>query len=138
MTAGEVRNVLDSHRRRRPLRVTAYLLLAAGAGVLMTDPLRTMQDVGPGIRWIWSSLLMVGTLLAVGGTVSDRYLAEFVGLPMLFVSMFAFAVVLAALWTTAGLAVSFFLASLVVVMVSRWLDLWRLVGASVRAERRRS
>lgn len=138
MTAGEVRKVLDSHRRRRPLRVLAYGLLAAGAGVLLVDPTRSLRGQSIQIRWVWSAFLLVGTLLAVYGSAWDRYIAEFIGLPLLMTALLVFVVLLAAGHTTGSIAFGCFLASLLVVLHSRWLDLWKLLGASTRAERRRT
>ena len=138
MTAGEVRNVLDSHRRRRPLRVIAYGLLATGAGVLLADPTRSLEGQAIWTRWVWSAFLLAGTLLAIYGSWRDRYLAEFVGLPLLMTALSIFVVLLGVAHTTGSIAFGCFLGSLIVVMCSRWLDLWRLVGAATRAERRRT
>lgn len=138
MTAGEVRNVLDTHRRRRPLRVLAYVLLAGGAGVLLADPTRSLQGQGIGIRFVWSGFLLAGTLLAIYGSARDRIMGEFIGLPLLMTALVAFVVLLSARHTTGSIAFACFLASLIVVLYSRWKDLWRLLGASVRAERERS
>lgn len=129
--------MLDTHRRRRPLRVLAYTLLAAGAGVLLVDPTRSLEGQSMFTRWIWSAFLLTGTLTAIYGAVRDRYLAEFIGLPLLMTSLAAFVVLLGAAHSTGSIAFGCFLASLIVVMHSRWLDLWRLVGASTRAERKR-
>jgi hypothetical protein len=129
--------MLDTHRRRRPLRVLAYTLLAAGAGVLLIDPTRSLQGQSVLTRWVWSAFLLAGTLTAIYGAVRDRYLAEFIGLPLLMTSLAVFVVLLGAAHSTGSIAFAFFLASLIVVMHSRWLDLWRLVGASTRAERKR-
>lgn len=130
--------MLDSHRRRRPLRVLAYVLLATGAGVLLVDPTRSLQGQSVQIRWVWSAFLLLGALLAIYGSARDRYLAEFVGLPFLMTALLVFVILLGVAHTTGSIAFAFFLASLIVVMHSRWLDLWRLVTASTRAERRRT
>lgn len=137
MTAGEVRNVLDSHRRRRPMRVLAYALLAGGATVLLIDPTRSLEGQSLFIRWVWSAFLLAGTLLAIYGALRDRYMAEFIGLPLLMTSLVVFVILMVAGMTTCSIAFACFLAALVVIMTSRWLDLWRLVGATTRAERRR-
>lgn len=129
--------MLDSHRRRRPLRVLAYSLLAAGAGVLLADPTRSLQGQSIGIRWVWSGILLAGTILAIYGSLRDRYVAEFVGLPLLMAGMTAFVVLLAVTHTTGSIAFGCFLAALVVIMWSRFRDLWGLVSITTRAERGR-
>lgn len=130
--------MLDSHRRRRPLRVLAYGFLAAGAGVLLVDPTRSLDGQSIATRWVWSMFLLVGTLLAIYGSSRDRYLAEFVGLPLLITALMVFVVLLGAAHTTGSIAFACFLMALVIVLHSRWLDLWRLVGAATRAERKRT
>lgn len=129
--------MLDSHRRRRPLRVLAYALLAVGALVLMVDPTQSLQGQSIAIRWVWSGLLLAGSLSAVYGAARDRYMVEFVGLPLLMASFVGLTIVLAARHTTGTIAFGCFLGAIVVIMWSRWLDLWRLVTTTVRAERRR-
>ena len=79
--------MLDSHRRRRPLRVLAYLLLAGGAGVLLVDPTRSLDGQAVWTRWVWSGFLLAGTLLAIYGSWRDRYMAEFIGLPFLLTAL---------------------------------------------------
>ena len=129
--------MLDSHRRRRPLRVLAYALLASGAGVLLADPTRSLAGQSVWTRWVWSTFLLVGTLLAIYGSWTDKYLAELVGLPALMTGLAVFVILLAVGHTTGSIAFACFLGALVVVMCSRLMDLWRLLGASTRAERRR-
>lgn len=130
--------MLDSHRRRRPLRVLAYLLLAGGAGVLLVDPTRSLDGQAVWTRWVWSGFLLAGTLLAIYGSWRDRYMAEFIGLPFLLTALCVFVVLLGAAHTTGSIAFGCFLGALIVVLTSRWLDLWRLVGVTVRAERKRA
>lgn len=129
--------MLDSHRRRRPMRILAYTLLSAGSGILLADPTRSLEGQSLFTRWVWSAFLLAGSLLSIYGSWRDRYLAEFIGLPLLMTALLVFVVLLAAGLTTGSLAFACILGSLVVVMTSRWLDLWRLTGASTRAERRR-
>lgn len=130
--------MLDSHRRRRPLRVLAYVLLATGAGVLLADPTRSLSGQSVTIRFVWSGFLLAGTLLAIYGSSRDRIMGEFIGIPLLLTALTVFVVLLLARGTTGSIAFGCILSSLIVVMTSRWLDLWRLVAASTRAERRRS
>lgn len=119
------------------MRVLAYALLAGGATVLLIDPTRSLEGQSLFIRWVWSAFLLAGTLLAIYGALRDRYMAEFIGLPLLMTSLVVFVILMVAGMTTGSIAFACFLAALVVIMTSRWLDLWRLVGATTRAERRR-
>lgn len=129
--------MIDSHRRRRPLRVLAYVLLGMGAGVLMADPTQSIQATDQDLRKYWSALLLFGTVLCVYGAWTDKYLSEFIGLMPLITAFAAFVVALGAKHTTGTVAFGCFLGALVVIMFSRWLDLWKLTGISTRAERKR-
>lgn len=136
MTAGEVRNVLDSHRRRRPFRAAAYLVLAVGNTVILTDPTRSFEDVPDQLRFFWNGMMLLGCLLAVYGAIRDRYLAEFMGMPLMLTGVFAFVVVLIAAFTSGTLAFACFLLFILDVLVSRGLDLFGLVRSIRRAQRR--
>lgn len=137
MTTGEVREVLDSHQRRRPLRVVAYVLLSAGAGVLMADPTQSIQAADQDLRTWWAGLLLAGALGGIYGAWTDKYFAEFVTLPLLMAGFGGFVAVLFARGTSGPIAFGCFLLALVVIMFSRWMDLWLLTGLSTRAERKR-
>lgn len=119
------------------MRATAYSLLSTGGGVLLSDPTRSLQSASIQIRWVWSTVLVVGCIAAIIGAVRDRYLAEFAGLPFIMAGMIAFVVVLAAGRTSPGIAIACFLSAIVVILASRFMDLWELVTVTDRAERRR-
>jgi hypothetical protein len=137
MTAGEVRNVLDSHRRRRPMRVMAYSLLAVGNNIILFDPTRSFEDIPFQLRYIWNGIMLLGCAMGVTGGITDKYLIEMIGLPLVLSGMAAFVVVLTVGWTSGSLAFACFLACLWVVLFSRGLDLWELATRSAAAERRR-
>lgn len=129
--------MLDSHQRRRPLRVVAYTLLSVGAGVLMADPTQSIKATDQDLRTWWAGLLLVGALGGIYGAWTDKYFAEFVTLPLLMAGFGGFVAVLFARHNTGTIAFGCFLLALVVIMFSRWLDLWKLTGLSTRAERNR-
>jgi hypothetical protein len=129
--------MLDTHRRRRPLRVLAYGLLAGGATIILTDPTKSFEHVPGQLRFFWNSMLLVGCVLTCFGAFRDRYLFEFVGIPLALAGIAAFIVVLAVAGTTGPLAFACFLAAIFVIIFSRGLDVWDLVNATRRAERRR-
>jgi uncharacterized membrane protein HdeD (DUF308 family) len=135
MTTGEVRNVIDSNRRRRPLRVIAYTTLAAAGTIILTDPTQSFRGVPGQLRFFWNGMMLVGCLIAVYGAFRDRYIAEFIGMPLTLAGVLAFVVVLVAAFTSGTLAFAFFLFFIFVVLVSRGLDLWVLVRTLRRAQR---
>jgi drug/metabolite transporter (DMT)-like permease len=137
MTYGEVSQMLDSHKRRRPLRVVAYTALALGNTVILADPTKSFENVPDQLRFFWNVLMLLGCLLAVYGAIRDRYLAEFIGMPLIWAGIGAFIVVLVAAWASGPWAFACFLTCILAVLVSRGLDLFDLVRSTRRAERRR-
>lgn len=129
--------MLDSHRRRRPLRVVAYTALAAGNTIILTDPTRSFEEVPGQLRFFWNGMMLLGCLLAVYGAARDRYLAEFIGMPLILAGNAAFIVVLVAAWASGPWAFACFLACILAVLFSRGWDLLDLVRTTRRAERRR-
>ena len=129
--------MLDTHRRRRPFRVLAYSLLAAGSTIILTDPTRSFQDVPGQLRFLWNGMLLAGCLLTVFGAWRDKYLFEFVGIPLVLSGIGAFVDVLVAARASGPWAFACFLSAIFVIVGSRGFDVWDLVNASHRAERNR-
>src|SRR5215207_1277021 len=128
--------MLAHHRRIRPWRALAYLLLAAGGIIIWVDPTRQMVGVPFAVRWVWTGFLVVGGLVSMLGAITDRWFYEFAALPLLIGGFGAFVFVLVAGGgTTARLAFACWLASIVVQTARRWGGLWGFVTALRRAKR---
>lgn len=129
--------MLDRHRKIRPWRAVAYLLLALGGIVIWVDPTQQMDGVPFGVRWVWTSFLVIGGLVSMLGAITDRWLFEFVALPLIIVGFGGLVVVLVAGGgNTARLAFACWLASIVVQTARRYGGLWRFVSAVRKAKRR--
>lgn len=128
--------MLARHRKMRPWRALSYLLLAAGGLVIWIDPSRNIQPIPVAIRWVWASFIVVGGLVSMLGAVRDKWLYEFVALPLVVVGFTALVVVLCAGAGTGRWAFAAWLASIVVQTLRRWGGLWRFTGVLKRARRR--
>lgn len=129
--------MLARHRRVRPWRALVYFLQALGGIVIWIDPSRNVEPLPTGLRWVWGSFVVVGGLGAMLGTVRDKWLYEFVALPMVSMGFVAYIVVLCAGVGTGRLAIAAWLASIVVHDMHRWFGLWKFVSTLKRAKRRR-
>lgn len=127
--------MLARHRRMRPWRAVAYLLLAAGGVIIWVNPTRNVEPLPALIQWVWASFIVIGGVLAALGAITDRWLYEFVALPLLSVGFGALVFVLAAGAGTGRWAFAAWLASIVVQTLRRWGGLWKFVTALRRAER---
>lgn len=129
--------MLDSHQRRRPFRATAYTCLGLGGAVLIYDPTRSLAGQTPLIRWVWGSFLVIGAMLSIYGVIRDRWLQEWIGIPLQASAMMGLVLVMIAGGGNTGrIAFSLFLASTVVVLTGRFLDLWVLGRAMTRLAKR--
>jgi hypothetical protein len=129
--------MLDSHKRRRPLRAAAYTALAGASTIILTDPTRSFDDVPFSLRFVWNGFLLLGCLFTLYGAARDRYLSEFMGMPLVLAGITAFIVVLGSAGSTGPWAFACFLTSIWIILFSRGLDLLDLVLSTVRAERKR-
>jgi hypothetical protein len=129
--------MLARHRRIRPWRALAYFLLALGGLVIWVDPFRQMEDIPFLVRWFWTGFLVVGGIGSAIGAVTDRWMAEFVSLPLVIVGFGGMVFVLiAGGGSTARWAFACWLGSIVVQTARRYGGLWRFAGALRRAKRK--
>lgn len=130
--------MLARHRKIRPWRAFAYLLLALGGLIIWLDPTRNMSDVPFLIRWVWSGFIVIGGLVAMVGAVTDRWLYEFVSLPLVIVGFSAMTFVLVAGGGSTGRwAFACWLLAIVVQTGRRYGGLWLFNNALRRAKRER-
>lgn len=127
--------MLARHRRLRPWRAVAYLLLSAGGVIIWIDPSRNVEPLPWPIRWLWASFIVVGALVSALGALTDKWFYEFVALPLIVVGFLALVIVLCAGVGTGRLAIAAWLASIVVQTARRWWGLWQFNRALRRAQR---
>lgn len=127
--------MLARHRRMRPWRAVAYFLLSLGGIVIWIDPSRNAAALPWVIRWVWASFIVVGGMLSAVGAVTDRWLYEFVALPLVIVGFTALVIVLAGGAGTGRWAFAAWVASIVVQTARRWGGLWKFANALRRAQR---
>jgi hypothetical protein len=101
----------------------------------MTDPTRSFENVPGQLRFFWNGMMLVGCLFAVYGSIRDRYIAEFVGMPLTLAGVVAFIIVLVAAFTSGTLAFAAFLGFILIVLTSRGLDLLELVRSMRKASK---
>lgn len=124
MTHGEVRQMLEQHHKIRPWRAVAYILLAWGGGILMVDPSRNVAPLPASIRWVWSTFIILGGLVSTYGAVRDRWVWEFISLPLLIAGFGGLVWILGNGSGTGVLAFACFLGSIVATLGRRLYGLW--------------
>lgn len=124
----------------RPARLIAYSLfgLAGLAAVLWPAP--SVQAASGWLVYVWAAWLMVGGLVSAAGTVTDRWIGEYAGLPLLFASFAVYALVVATSGKLSSIAGACALAAIAFKLVARWQDVSavrREATALARAKRQR-
>lgn len=128
--------MLARHRRIRPWRAVAYFLLALGGIIIWVDPSRNVSAVPFALRWVWASFIVVGGLVAMLGALRDRWIYEFVALPLVIVGFSVMVIVLAAGVGTGRWAIACWLLSIVVQTGRRYGGLWKFSGLLRRRPKR--
>ena len=116
---------------RRGGRILAYLFLAAAGGLATFGPPTLIEDQVEG--WVvmaWSISLIISSISCLYGAVSDRWIGEFSGLPLLYTVLGFFGIVLFTAARETGnvplYAYSFTILALASKLYARWQDV-RLV-----------
>ena len=126
---------------RPPLTVSRWwraATYASSAGVpmpyLLIEPSEFLRTALGAAVPLLLACMVIGAVLALAGAVLDRWIGEFVGLPMLAAALLVFGTTLIALSGGAPGRGSFglVLMALLFVCVGRWQQLWRFVRTEVR------
>ncbi len=129
--------------RRRLLYTAAYALMAAAGVAAFFFPARSVQSAtGPldALIVLWSIFLVVGGAASALGSFTDRWLGEYVGLPLL-AAVFgvygvgALALARPGMWTV--LAGGFAFLAIALVFMGRWAEVGRVRVEAAKQARER-
>lgn len=106
----------------RPARLVAYALfgLAGLAAVLWPAP--SVQSASGWLVYVWAAWLLVGGLTSALGTITDRWIGEYAGLPLLVAAFGVYTVVIGASGRLSSLAGAFVLGGIAAKLAARWQD----------------
>lgn len=124
----------------RPARLIAYTLfgLAGLAAVLWPAP--SVRAASGWLVYVWAAWLLVGGLTSAVGTVTDRWIGEYAGLPLLVAAFGVYALVVGASGRLPSVAGALVLGGLAAKLAARWQDVHcvrREATALARAKRQR-
>ena len=122
---------LNQLASRRALRAIAYVMLAvAGVCAFFVAP-RTLNSVIGLMTWAWAAFLLVGGTLSAVGSIFDRWIGEFAGIPLLTsaLTVYGTALITAGRTAAAG-AVGCLMWALALSLFGRWRDVRGLVTAA--------
>ncbi|MET7949210.1 hypothetical protein [Micromonospora sp. NPDC005324] len=122
---------------KRWSRVAGYTLMAAaGVGAALVPTPSVEKSTGP-LVYLWALFLVGGGVLAAYGAVSDRWIGEHLGLPLLWAAFTVYSLVLAAVQSPAGIVASLALGAFALLLFGRWRDVGAVRREATRQARER-
>ncbi|WP_431728251.1 hypothetical protein [Verrucosispora sp. TAA-831] len=107
---------------RRWSRVAGYAMMAAaGIGAALYPTPSVQEATGP-LVYLWAGFLVLGGVLAAAGAITDRWIGEHLGLPLLCAAHGVYAVVLASALAPASVVASLALGGFALLLAGRWRD----------------
>lgn len=108
--------------RRRGVRVASYALMAGGGGVAFAIPVSSIQATTGWLVYLWATFLLVGGIFSSLGAITDRWLGELAGLPLISSAFAVYCVVLALARTVSGAAAALAFGAIALFLFARWQD----------------
>ncbi len=108
---------------RRVVRVAGYVMMAAAGAVAFAIPVRSIESSTGWLVYLWAAFLLVGGLLCGYGAVTDRWIGELLGLPLISSAFGVYFVVLGLAFTVPGAAISLVFGAISLFLLARWRDI---------------
>lgn len=117
------------------MRIVGYgLFTAAGAATLLW-PAPNVSAATGWLAYVWAGFLAAGGMLSAGGAITDRWIGESVGLPLLIAAFAVYAVIIAASGRLTSIAGALVLAGIGAALAARWQDIAGVRREAIRAAR---
>lgn len=110
-------------RPRRGVRVAGYAMMAAAGGVAFAIPVGSIQSATGWLVYLWAGFLLVGGILCGFGAVTDRWIGELAGLPLISSAWGVYFVVLALARTVNAAAAALAFGAVALILFARWRDI---------------
>jgi hypothetical protein len=116
--------------------VVGYGLFGLAGAAAIVWPAPSVESATGWLVYVWAAWLAIGGTLAGAGAVTDRWLGEYAGLPLLSSAFGVYAVVIASNGRLSSAAGALALAAIAAVLFARWQDIGVLrKEATARARR---
>jgi hypothetical protein len=97
-------------------------MMAAAGGVAFAIPVSSIQSTTGWLVYLWAGFLLVGGLLCGFGAVTDRWIGELAGLPLISSAFGVYFVVLALARTVSAAAAALAFGAVALMLWARWQD----------------
>lgn len=98
-------------------------MMAAAGGVAFAIPVSSIQASTGWLVYLWAAFLLLGGLLCGWGAVTDRWIGELAGLPLISSAFGVYFVVLFLTRTVGGAAAALAFGAVALLLVARWRDI---------------
>lgn len=120
-------------RPHRVVRVIGYTMMAAAGAVAFAIPVSSIEANTGWLVYMWAAFLLVGGALASWGSITDRWIGELLGLPLISSAFGVYFVVLGLALTVRAGAASLAFGAIALVLVARWQDVSKIRQEADRA-----
>lgn len=117
----------------RGVRVAGYTMMAGAGGVAFAIPVSSIRDTTGWLVYLWATFLLVGGILAGLGALTDRWIGELTGLPLISSAFAVYFVVLVLARTVPGAAAGLAFGAVALVLIARWQDVSQVRQEADRA-----
>jgi len=107
--------------------------MATAGGVAFAIPVSSIKASTGWLVYLWATFLLVGGLLCAYGAVTDRWIGELAGLPLISSAWGVYFVVLALSRTVSGAAAALAFGAVALILLARWQDVSRVRREADRA-----
>jgi hypothetical protein len=102
--------------------VAGYAMMAAAGAVAFAIPVGSIQASTGWLVYLWAGFLLLGGLLCAFGAVTDRWIGELAGLPLISSAWGVYFVVLALARTVNAAAAALAFGAVALILWARWRD----------------
>jgi hypothetical protein len=113
-------------RPRRGVRVAGYAMMAAAGAVAFAIPVGSIQSATGWLVYLWAAFLLVGGILCSAGALTDRWIGELIGLPLISSAFGVYFVVLGLAFTPRAAAAALAFGAVALFLWARWYDVSRI------------
>jgi len=118
---------------RRSVRFLSYTMMAAAGGVAFAIPVSSIEASTGWLVYLWAAFLLLGGILSGWGSITDRWIGELMGLPLISSAFGVYFDVLGLAFTVKATTASLAFGAIALVLVARWQDVSKIRQEADRA-----
>lgn len=119
--------------RARTARIAGYVMMACGGGVAFAIPAGSIQASAGALVYLWATFLLLGGVMCAAGALTDRWLGELVGLPLISSAFGVYCVVLGLRGGANGTAAALAFGAIALILMARHQDITVVRREAARA-----